>query len=88
MKTNTKIGIIGAGNVGGALSRGLALAGFQVSVVGHDRTELRQTADWADLVILAVPFGALDEVAKTIEPVVTDKPIIDVTKGSDAAVRR
>jgi 8-hydroxy-5-deazaflavin:NADPH oxidoreductase len=74
-----KIGIIGNGNVGSALSRGLALAKQDVRVVGNDKTEVRNVAEWADVLFLAVPFDALDDVAKTIGPVVENKTIVDVT---------
>lgn len=79
MQTKKKIAIIGNGNVGGALSRGLALAKLDVRVVGDNPVEVRSAAEAADIVILAVPFSALDDVAKTIGPVVGNKPIIDVT---------
>ena len=77
--SNKKIAIIGNGNVGSALSRGLTRAKQTVRVVGHDPAEVRRLAEWADVVILAVPFGAVADVAKTIEPVVEGKPIVDVT---------
>ncbi len=56
-----KIGIIGKGNVGSALQRGLARSGHEVRTAGKDPGAVRQVAAWADLVVLAVPFGALDE---------------------------
>lgn len=74
-----KIGIIGNGNVGSALSRGLALARQDVRMVGNDKAEVRRIAEWADVLFLAVPFTALEDVAKTIEPVVEAKTIVDVT---------
>ena len=74
-----KIGIIGAGNVGSALQRGLSRAKHDVQAVGSDKTEVRKTAEWADVVLLAVPFGALDDVAGTIASVVKGKTVIDVT---------
>jgi 8-hydroxy-5-deazaflavin:NADPH oxidoreductase len=75
----SKIGIIGAGNVGSALNRGLSRAKRDVRAVGSDKTQVRTTAEWADVVILAVPFGALDDVAATIAPLVKGKTVIDVT---------
>ncbi|MBA3541860.1 MAG: NADP oxidoreductase [Deltaproteobacteria bacterium] len=76
---NTRIGIIGHGHVGSALERGLTRAGFEVRAVGSDPTAVRETAAWAETVVLAVPFGALDEVSKLINPVVDGKPVVDVT---------
>ncbi|MGN6111336.1 MAG: NADPH-dependent F420 reductase [Kofleriaceae bacterium] len=75
----TKIGIIGRGNVGGALARGLARARQDVRGVGADKTDVRSAAEWADVVIFAVPFGALDEVASTVGPLVGGKPVVDVS---------
>jgi predicted dinucleotide-binding enzyme len=74
-----KIAIIGNGNVGGALTRGLIKARRDVKNVGEDKAAIRSAAEWADVVILAVPFGALTDVAATIAPVTEAKTIIDVT---------
>lgn len=74
-----KIAIIGNGNVGGALTRGLTKARRDVKNVGEDKAAIRSAAEWADVVILAVPFGALTDVAATIAPVTEAKTIIDVT---------
>ena len=74
-----KVGIIGNGNVGSALARGLTKARRDVKNVGHDKDQIRNTVEWADIVILAVPFGALDDVAATIAPLVKGKTVIDVT---------
>ena len=56
-----KVGIIGDGNVGSALARGLERAGYEVRRVGKDPNRVRDTGMWADAVILAVPFGAVDD---------------------------
>lgn len=74
-----KIAIIGNGNVGSALTRGLTKARRDVKNVGEDKAAIRSAAEWADVVILAVPFGALTDVAATIAPVTEAKTIIDVT---------
>lgn len=79
MTTSKKIAIIGNGNVGGALSRGLALARQDVRIVDNAPAQVRATAEWADVVILAVPFGAVSDVASTIAPVVEGKTVVDVT---------
>ena len=78
-----KIGILGDGNVGGALSRGLQRAGYEVKAVGNDKAATRETADWADVVILAVPFGAVGEVAEVAGPVLDGKTVVDVTNALD-----
>jgi predicted dinucleotide-binding enzyme len=79
MVMSKKIAVIGNGNVGGALTRGLTKARLDVKNVGDDKAAVRSAAEWADVVILAVPFGALNDVAATIGPVTEAKTIIDVT---------
>ena len=79
-----KIGIIGDGNVGSALARGLKRAGHDVRSVGKDKTAIRETASWAEVVLLAVPFAAIDDVVKEIGRVVEGKTLIDVTNALDA----
>lgn len=74
-----KIGIIGNGNVGSALQRGLERARHDVRAVGDDQQAVRATAEWAEVLVLAVPFGAVAEVATTLRPLVTGKIIVDVT---------
>jgi predicted dinucleotide-binding enzyme len=80
----TKIGIIGDGNVGSALARGLERAGHDVRAVGKDKTAIRETASWAEIVLLAVPFGAIDDVVEEVGSVIEGKTLIDVTNAVDA----
>jgi 8-hydroxy-5-deazaflavin:NADPH oxidoreductase len=82
----TKIGIIGDGNVGSALARGLKRAGHDVRAVGKDKAAIRETASWAEVVLFAVPFGAIDEVVKEVGNVVEGKTLIDVTNALDASM--
>lgn len=84
MATPKKISIIGNGNVGSALGRGLEKAGHEVRAVGNDREATTQAASWAELVLLAVPFGALDEVVGTAGKALTGKIVVDVTNALDA----
>jgi len=74
-----KIGIIGDGNVGSALGRGLERAGHDVRTVGNDKAKIRETASWGETVLLAVPFGALDDVVKTAGDALAGKTVIDAT---------
>jgi predicted dinucleotide-binding enzyme len=74
-----KIGIIGKGNVGSALARGLKSAGLETKTVGKDGAAVRELVDWADLVVLAVPFGALDEVVAQVGSALAGKTVVDVT---------
>jgi 8-hydroxy-5-deazaflavin:NADPH oxidoreductase len=73
-----KIGIIGKGNVGKALQAGAQRAGHEVRMVGKG-SELQATAAWADMVILAVPFGVVEAVASEISQAAKGKPVVDVT---------
>jgi 8-hydroxy-5-deazaflavin:NADPH oxidoreductase len=79
----SKIGIIGNGNVGSALERGLKRAGREVKAVGSDKAAVRDTAAWADTVIVAVPFGALDDVVRTAGDALEGKTVVDVTNALD-----
>jgi hypothetical protein len=79
-----RIGIIGDGNVGSALARGLKRAGHEVRAVGNDKAAIRDTAAWGEDVILAVPFGAIDDVVKTAGDVLEGKTLIDVTNALDS----
>ena len=57
----SEIAIIGTGNVGNALRRGLEGSGYEVKAVGKDPGRVRETAAWGQIVILAVPYPAVDE---------------------------
>jgi predicted dinucleotide-binding enzyme len=88
------ISIIGTGNVGSALGASLSSAGHQVTFTGRDAqkaatvaasasaTSVDSTADAvrdAEVIILAVPFNAVFDVAREIAPVVGGKVVIDTT---------
>src|SRR5688572_11919173 len=79
-----KIGIIGDGNVGSALARGLERAGHEVRAVGNDGAAIRDTASSAELVIVAVPFGAIDDLVKGTADILVGKTIVDATNALDA----
>ena len=74
-----KIGIIGDGNVGSALARGMKRVGHDVRAVGKDKTAVRETAGWADIVVLAVPFGAIGQVVNEVGDALAGKTVVDVT---------
>jgi len=80
----SNIAIIGDGNVGSALARGLGRAGHEVRAVGKDPGTVRDTARWGEVVFLAVPFGALDDVVKTAGEALQRKTVVDVTNALDA----
>jgi len=89
-----KIAIIGTGNVGRALGSSFAGAGHEVVFAGHDTAKTADAASAvgavaagsaaeavgsADVVVLAVPYGAAATVAAGIAPVIAGKVVIDAT---------
>ena len=78
-----RIGIVGHGRVGSALERGLVRAGFEVRAVGHDPDAVRGCGDWADVIILAVPFRAIEETLEELDDTIDDKVVLDVTNALD-----
>ncbi|HEU4571416.1 MAG TPA: NADPH-dependent F420 reductase [Candidatus Limnocylindrales bacterium] len=89
-----QIAIIGAGNVGKALASTLTRAGHEVTLTAadpeHATAAARETganaaasnldaARAADLVVLAVPAQALDEIAGEIGEELSGKVVVDVT---------
>jgi predicted dinucleotide-binding enzyme len=78
-----KIGILGKGNVGSALERGLKRGAREVKAVGSEEQAVRDTAAWADTVILAVPFGAVDDVVRIAGDALAGKTVVDVTNALD-----
>ena len=82
-----KIAIIGNGNVGGALTRGLTKARREVKNVGDDKAAIRGAVEWADIVVLAVPFSAVTDVATTITSLVSGKTVVDATNALNAEMQ-
>jgi predicted dinucleotide-binding enzyme len=82
----TKIAIIGAGNVGSALARGLERAGHEVRAVGRNQGAIWTASSWAEIVLLAVPFGALDDVVSNAREALAGKTVIDVTNALDESM--
>ena len=81
-----KIGIIGNGNVGSALARGLRSTGNEVRAVSDDKRDLAQVAAWGDVVLLAVPFSAIDDVVREAGPALAGKIVIDATNALDRSM--
>ena len=90
----TRIAIIGTGNVGSAVGAGAAKAGYDVVFAGQDAgkaeavaeaaggsavTTPREAVAGADIVVLAVPYSAVADVAREIAPVAGGKIVIDPT---------
>jgi predicted dinucleotide-binding enzyme len=85
-----RFGIIGDGNVGSALKRGLETAGYEVKSSGRDAKDVLAVATWGDIVILAIPFVAIDEALSVMSGAVQGKILLDVTNvltpGYDLAI--
>lgn len=99
-----KIAIIGAGNVGTALGRTFVRTGHSVvyasqgaetsrkaaeAVGGTAARNVREAAQGADIVVLAVPYAsAARQVALEIAPAVTGKIVVDATNpiGADGGL--
>ncbi len=74
----TKVAIIGSGNVGSALERGLSRSGRH-EVRTAKRRDAKEKASWGDIVVFAVPFPALDDVVREVGDAVSGKIVVDVT---------
>jgi 8-hydroxy-5-deazaflavin:NADPH oxidoreductase len=72
-----KIAIIGSGNVGSALARGLARTGHEVKT--STRQDAKEKAQWGEIIVLAVPFPAVGDIIAAQGDVLSGKTIIDVT---------
>jgi predicted dinucleotide-binding enzyme len=78
----SKIAIIGKGNVGSALRQGLERADYQVRTATKEA--VAETAAWADVIIVAVPFSAVQDVAQKISEVTVGKTVVDATNAVSA----
>lgn len=89
-----KIAIIGTGNVGSALGGSFTRAGHEVTYAAQDAAKTRriaaevgaataadpgEAARWAEVIVLAVPYGAVEAVAGEIAPDAAGKVVVDVT---------
>lgn len=73
------IGIIGTGRVGSALLQGWSASGHDVQMAGRSTARsIEEVAGWADIIVLAVPFGALETVATQLGGA-AHKTVIDCT---------
>jgi NADPH-dependent F420 reductase len=92
MATNTKVAIIGAGNVGGGLGIRLSQSGFAVrfgvkpgsdvkavlaASKGAEATTPEQAAAWGDVIFLAVPGSVAVEVAGSLADTLKGKVVVD-----------
>jgi predicted dinucleotide-binding enzyme len=81
-----KIGVIGSGNVGSNLGRVWAQAGHQVMFSSRNLDNDKklagtpqEAAAFGDVILLAVPYGALPELASSVGPSLKGKVVIDAS---------
>lgn len=94
-----KIAIIGVGNVGSALAKAAVGAGHEVALHADHResvlaaaektgarasTSARDAVEGAELVVLAVPYGALRSVVSDLGSSIDGKVVVDVTNPLNA----
>lgn len=82
-----KIAIVGVGNVGSALRRGLERAGHEVWAVGNDPKAVHDAGAWAEIVLLAVPFSAIDAATEALSEAIDGKPLVDATNALTGETR-
>jgi Predicted dinucleotide-binding enzymes len=74
-----KVAIIGKGNVGAALQKGLTRAGHETKFGHRDPNQsVADAAKWGEVIILAVPHDAADDARENIKPYSDGKTVIDV----------
>lgn len=75
-----KVAIIGKGNVGTAIGKGLSRKGHEIKFGHRDPKEpVGEAAKWGEVIILAVPYGETKNAAKEIGSAADGKTLIDVT---------
>jgi len=79
-----KVAIIGDGNVGSAIQKGLQRAGYELRVTGKDPAKVKDAGAWAEVIILAVPFSAIDDTVKELGEGVAGKTLVDATNALGA----
>lgn len=93
---NMKIAIIGSGNIGGTLGRHWAHVGHEVMFssrnpkklepmakeVGAKTGTIKEAAAFGDVVLLAIPFGRVAEVAQQVGRL-DNKILIDATESRE-----
>ncbi|HRP09305.1 MAG TPA: NAD(P)-binding domain-containing protein, partial [Gemmatimonadales bacterium] len=71
-----QISIIGTGNMGQAINTAFARGGHTVQVIGHQDAG---TAVTGEIVVLAVPYPALTEIAAARGDQLAGKIVVDIT---------
>ncbi|HUJ27996.1 MAG TPA: NAD(P)-binding domain-containing protein [Myxococcales bacterium] len=81
-----KVAIAGDGNVGSNLQKGLSKAGYEATAVGREPKKLREKALEASIIVLAVPFGAVDDTLRELGDAVNGKILVDATNRLDKSM--
>ena len=69
-----KIAIIGKGNVGTALAKGLSRNGHEIKFGHRDPKEpVADAAKWGEVIFLAVPHNAATDASKEVSPFLMGK---------------
>lgn len=63
-------------------------AGYEVQTFGKEPTQVRETGHWADVIVLAVPYGAVDDALRELGDGVNGKIIVDVTNALTTDMQR
>lgn len=90
----TRIGIVGAGKMGGTLAGLWSKAGYRVMISSRHPDDLRplaqslgsnvsvgtpeQAARFGDVIVISVPYGAEPQVGKELSPELRNKVVIDL----------
>ncbi len=102
-----RIGVIGAGSLGGTVGRLWVQAGHEVFFASRQPEELipmvrelgprassgtaRQAAEFGDVLLFAVPYDALPQLGRELQPALRGKVVLDACNdapGSDNALAR
>ena len=73
------IAILGKGNVGSALAKGLSENGYNIIISGNDAEKIQSAGRDAEIIILAIPFGAIKDVIAASGSTWKGKIVVDVT---------
>jgi predicted dinucleotide-binding enzyme len=92
-QTKPKIGIIGAGRIGGTLAKLWVQAGYQVMMSARDLVPVQklaaqlganakvgtpaEAAAWGDVVVVSVPYGALPQIGRDYAAQLKGKVVLD-----------
>ena len=80
-----KVAIIGKGNVGTAIAKGLNEK-HEVKFGHRDKKEpVAEAASWGEIIVIAVPYGAVGDVAKELGSAADGKVVLDVTNAISAS---